>query len=270
MHSLANELDSLVAQEKIFAIGGYYLLVNDASLVERRVKGNERAVSLLTLANRIGKRLYTFPFVRAVGISGSLSKDYADDGSDIDFFIITERNYLWLARTFLHGLKKISFLAGKQDWFCMNYFVDEDALTIAEKNIFTATEIVTLKTVAGVEHLEAFRAANCWVMDFFPNRNSTAAVCGAQRDHWFKRWLEKLFRNRMGSALDNYLMRVTSNRWRKKELQKKLNSKGNLLALVADKHFARPNPEHFQRVVLAKYEEKLSAFQPRLATKFSS
>jgi hypothetical protein len=93
--------------------------------------------------------LYRFPFVRGIGISGSLSKNYADEDADIDFFIITSRNHLWIARTFLHGLKKLSFLVGKQDWYCMNYFIDEEALVIAEKNIFTATEVVTLKPVCG-------------------------------------------------------------------------------------------------------------------------
>ena len=39
-----------------------------------------------------------FPFVRAVGISGSLSKQYADENSDIDYFIITAANRLWIAK----------------------------------------------------------------------------------------------------------------------------------------------------------------------------
>ena len=58
-------------------------------------------------------------------MSGSLSKHFADEKSDIDFFIITSANRLWIARTCMHLFKKVSYIAGKQHWFCMNYYVDE-------------------------------------------------------------------------------------------------------------------------------------------------
>src|SRR6202022_4223033 len=89
--------------------------------------------------------------------------------SDIDFFIITKANRLWIARTLMHLFKKLTFLTGHQGWYCMNYYVDEEALQIEEKNIFTATELITLLPVCGNGTMEEFFRANNWASSYFPN-----------------------------------------------------------------------------------------------------
>ncbi len=237
-------------------------------MVERRRKGNERADELLKIANRVGRLLYKFPFVKGVGVSGSLSKNYADEDADIDFFIITKANRLWIARTFLHLLKKLSFLAGKQHWYCMNYFIDEEALLIAEKNIFTAVEVVTLKPVCGDTTMPDFFTANQWALDHFPN-HAVPTVPGNNKTPWYKKWIEKIFSNGFGNRLDNYLMRVTAKRWIKKEDRHKLNSKGDPVGLTISKHVARPNPAHLQKKLLDMYESRLLALEKNSGVSFS-
>jgi hypothetical protein len=65
-------------------------------------------------------------------------------------FITTAKNRLWIARTLMHGLKKLTFLFNKQHYFCMNYYVDEvQQLQIREKNIYTAIEVATLMPSTG-------------------------------------------------------------------------------------------------------------------------
>src|SRR4029453_8923510 len=85
----------------------------------------------------------SFPYVRCVCISGSLSKKYFDDTTDIDFFVITKPGRLWVCRTFLILFKKL-FLLNSKKYFCINYFIDSDNLEIPDQNIFTATELTTL------------------------------------------------------------------------------------------------------------------------------
>src|SRR5215831_9645836 len=152
----------------IFRVGEFYSLQNNRQRVEERLQGNLRAQPLLTKAANIGALLYKFPYVRAVAVSGSLSKNYADKKADIDFFIITKANRLWIARTILHLFKKLTFLVGKENFFCMNYFVDEEALTISEKNIYTAVEIVTLLPMAGTFTLNKFFDKNQWTKKWLP------------------------------------------------------------------------------------------------------
>jgi hypothetical protein len=255
-------LELLTGNKQIYKLDDFYSLQPDRSLVERRRKGNERADELLRIAYRIGMTLYKFPFVKGVGISGSLSKNYADADADIDFFIITKTNRLWLARSFLHCLKKLSFLAGKQHWYCMNYFIDEQALLIAEKNIFTATEVVTLKPICGDTVIPKFFMTNRWAFTQFPNHPVPVVVNGND-DRWYKKWLEKIFANRFGDWLDDQLMHITAERWTKKEIRHKLNSKGEPIGLAIDKHYARPNPAHLQKKLLDMLEARLHAIEQK-------
>jgi predicted nucleotidyltransferase len=131
----------MVASQAIYNFDNYYTLKNDQSLIKRRVEGNRKAADLVKIAHKVSDLLIRFPFVRGIAISGSLSKNFADDDSDIDLFIITAKNRLWIARTLMHTFKKLTFLFNKQHYFCMNYYVDEAQLQIAEKNIYTAIEV---------------------------------------------------------------------------------------------------------------------------------
>ncbi len=121
-------------------------------MVKRRQQGNLRAEQLLPKAMKIGRFLSVFPYVRGIGISGSLSKMYAHEKADFDFFIITKANRLWIARTFMHLFKKLTFLTGKQHYYCMNYYLDEKALKLRDQNIYTAVEAITLIPVSGKGH----------------------------------------------------------------------------------------------------------------------
>ncbi|MDP4264753.1 MAG: hypothetical protein Q8941_19655 [Bacteroidota bacterium] len=251
-------LESLVTEGSIFKINGFYLLKNDISLVARRKEGNLRAEQLLPKAMKIGRFLSKFPYVRGVGISGSLSKKFADEKADIDFFIVTRANRLWIARTCMHLFKKLTFLAGKQHYFCMNYYVDEKALMLKERNIYTAVETFTLLPVNGTG-LDDFFAANSWVSEWFANfpvkrndqpRQSSSSVV--------KKMIEWVFNNKAGNWLDNYLMKVTDRRWQKKKRNKALNRAGREMDLITGKHFAMSNPGMFREKVLAIYDEKIT------------
>src|SRR6201986_1114425 len=137
-------LNHLVATGSVYQFERFFTLKNDPLLIARRIEGNTRAAELMKVARKVAAMLIRFPFVRGVAVSGSLSKNFADDKSDIDLFIITSKNRLWLARTLMHCFKKLTFLVKREHYFCMNYYVDEEELQIREKNIFTAIEIATL------------------------------------------------------------------------------------------------------------------------------
>lgn len=255
-------LEALTAGKYLFRLGTFYSLRNDPQVAARRIKGNKHAAELLVIADRVSRFLYQFPYVRGVGISGSLSKHYADENADIDYFIITRSNRLWIARSFMHLFKKWSFLTGKQHWYCMNYYVDEEALEIEEKNIFTATELITLLPACGNGGLVKFFDANDWATDYFPHyrqRKREAPVYPPPS--LLKRALEKIFDNRAGDRLDDFLRRLTSQRWKNKEERGVLNDKGNRMSLKTSKHFSRPNPEVFQQKILDIYSDRLKEFE---------
>jgi hypothetical protein len=252
------ELEALVRGGQLFRSGPFYSLQNDPALATRRLRGEARADELLSIANRGGRLLYQFPFVRGIFISGSLSKRCADEKADIDYFIITKANRIWIARTLMHLFKKLTYLRGHQHRYCMNYFIDEEALEIKEKNIFTAVELLTLMPVCGNGGLTQFFRANEWTSDYLPHYSDRIRQAqGESRSSWLKRTIEKLFDHRFGDRLEGWLRGLTDRRWKQKTERGDLNGKGDPMTLQCGQHFSRPDPEIFQQRVLSKYHRRV-------------
>jgi len=253
-------LENLIHEFVIYKIGDFYSLENNYALAERRYKGNEKAAKMLLQAEKAANIISAFPFIQGIAVSGSLSKYFADENADIDFFIITTANRLWIARTLLHIFKKFTFLINRQDHYCMNYFIDEAELSIIEKNIYTATEIATILPLYGAHSFKIFYKVNNWSKVFLPNKRLDAFSAKEIKRTWIKYMAEKVFNNRFGDTLDNYLMRLTSKRWNAKTRLKRKNSRGFLMSMHTSKHFSKPDPEHFQKTLLQRYENNLTEF----------
>jgi predicted nucleotidyltransferase len=259
---LDSALKKLETDGIIFKIDGFYLLQSDMMMVKNRREGNLRAEKLLPKAIKIGKFLSRFPYVRGIGISGSLSKNYASETADIDFFIITKANRLWIARTIMHLFKKLTFLTGNQHFYCMNYYVDEKALRLEEQNIYTAIEMITLMPARG-EGLHNFFTANNWVNDWFGSYAIKSNQSHLPGKSFLKRMTEWLFNNKAGERLDDYLMKKTTRRWKQKKERKVLNYEGKEMELITGKHFARSNPSSFQEKVLTIYNQKINELRKK-------
>src|SRR5690606_36687941 len=123
------------------------------------------------------------------------SKGIAQPHSDIDFFIITAEDRLWICRTLLHVFKKLSFLFGSQHAFCMNYFLDESHLILEEKNRFTATELMTLIPLYGHPTYQNLILRNqCWIQLHLPNQSLKDRTPYPEPHPGFaKTWVEKFF-----------------------------------------------------------------------------
>ncbi|HTE00455.1 MAG TPA: nucleotidyltransferase domain-containing protein [Mucilaginibacter sp.] len=251
-------LRSLVIDRLIYKFDKFYTLKNDYFLINRRVEGNTKAAALIGTAKKVSDLLIRFPYVRGIAISGSLSKNFADEDSDIDLFVITAKNRLWIARTLMHCLKKLTFLVNKQHYFCMNYYIDEQELQIHEKNIYTAIEIATLMPLHGDNVFEHFYNANAWTRNYLPNKCMRLTTAKRVKNSLLKRFVEFIFNNRIGNMIDNLLMKITAKRWLKKEQQKKRNTHGVVLGMDVDKHYAKPDPKNFQNKLIVKYTTKVT------------
>jgi len=256
-NEIENELKTLLSNKNVFEIGEFYSLQNNNLLAERRRNGNLLATEHLKTAHRVARFLSKFPYVKAIAVSGSLSKNFATDKTDIDFFIITAANRLWIARTCMHLYKKLTFLRGRQNWFCMNYYVDEEAMEIAEKNIFTAIEIATLLPMYGKECMEEFMQKNKWKTSFFPLKHFNNTASPGARRGLFGKFIERMFAGRFGDWIDIKLMGITNKRWLKKTESHQLNSRGGHLGMSIDRHFSKPDPKNFQETVIKAYHKKV-------------
>lgn len=250
-------VDFLLAARKIFRFGPFFQLQDDPSWVPRRLEQNRRADQFLPIARRMARLIGGFPFVRGVFVSGSLSKHCMSADSDIDFFIVTAPERLWLARTLLVFFKKI-FLFNSHKYFCVNYFVDTEHLDIEEKNRFTATETVTLLPMYGREEYTAFRQANDWAWQMFPNFPARALDdVPLHTRGFFKKTWEWLLNGRVGEWLDGRSMRLTVGFWRRKF--RHFDGDKFDAALKSRRHVSKHHPLHFQEKVLRAWKARLLA-----------
>ncbi|MEO6166359.1 MAG: hypothetical protein ABIO46_04585 [Chitinophagales bacterium] len=250
-------LSTLCEQQVIYYHEGFYLLKNDQQLVHRRKKGNEMATQMLKKAAERSALIAGFPYVRSVCVSGSLSKNYFDETTDIDFFIITAPKRLWLCRSLLILYKKI-FLLNSKKYFCVNYFIDADNLEIPDKNLFTATEIITLLPFQNYQLYRQFINVNEWVKDFYPNALPANKNSSPEKSGRFKAAFEKIFNTSLGEWLDRSFYRTTVRYWKKKfpgfdEEEFEVNMRSR-------KDVSKHHPQGFQFRVLKMYEENCNAF----------
>ncbi len=256
-------LAQLSDQSIIYPIADFYSIQNNLALGSRRVQGNQKALMSLPMARKKAMFISKFPFVRAVMASGSLSKDYMDEHSDLDFFVITKPNRLWIARMLLTLYKKI-FLFNSHKFFCVNYYVDEEHLEIEEKNIFTATELATLIPLCGKEHYSQLMTANDWIKKYLPNHAPRPVEhVAAYEPSWIKRKLEVGINLVGANPLERSFMNLLAKRWEKR-YQATYSKPDFEVAFKTKEYVSKGHPNNHQRKVLDLYQQKLDDFAKRL------
>lgn len=248
-------LTSLVNTGDVSTYHHYYSLhTNIIELVEAREKANKLAIEKIRSAKRAAKQIYSFPFVKFVGISGSLSKGHATNDSDFDFFIVTDKNRLWISRTILHLFKKLTFITGRQHRFCMNYFVDTDALCLKDKNIFTAIELSSLIPLHGSEVYNSLMSNNKWSKELLPNGYVPfkKSIAISDRSNFFKTAFTSVLNLLAPDNLNNKLMQLTDTRWRKKWAAKGYPMEDYNVAFMTTEHISKNHPANYQKKILSK------------------
>jgi len=258
------ELNSLLALGVVFKFNEFYSLQNDVHYVQRRLKGNSEAEKYIPLARERANTIMRFPFVLSVMASGSLSKGYMDENSDLDFFIVTTSGRLWIARTLLVLYKRI-FLFNSHKYFCVNYFIDEDHLEIEEKNLFTATELATVIPLCGASHYSRLHKKNMWLADFFPNYSlrATSDVTALPAPR-YKKILEDILDFIAGNWLNTLFMKLTLNRW-KRLYQNDYSEPDFEVAFKTKKHSSKNHPRNYQKKVIELYEGKLRGIREKFS-----
>ena len=252
-----------------------FYLLNDANIslgnneklafdkVNLRKKRNQKATEYLQKAYEISKKIAKFPFIKMVSLSGSISKNSIDEGADIDYFIITAKNRLWIARFFLMLYKKIGLLNTKK-FFCINYIIDENTLMLQNQSFYIAMEAITIIPTAGYNVYDEFLEQNNWIKPFFPNfpkreinNTSDSLATNFPTESPLKTWFESLFKGKLGDFIEEKLMQRRHQKWKKRHPEKWNTEKG---IDINKNTFKGHLTDHYERI-MAKFEEKIKAFE---------
>jgi len=162
---LANRLAELRLRGLLAVEGGMVYPVGCHAWIALRRERARHTEDLLLRHRAILDRVTRFPFVRLVALSGACARGNAAD-DDVDVFLVTKRNRAW---AICLGLMLVSKWMGLRRTLCVNYVLDEDALALPERDLFTAAEIVGLRVLAGPATYQRFLEANGWLPSLFPN-----------------------------------------------------------------------------------------------------
>ncbi|BDS09651.1 NAD-dependent epimerase/dehydratase family protein [Aureispira anguillae] len=253
MDQIENSLKELLEKKAVFLIQDCYALHDSKELVDRKKQGYQRANKELKKAQKIAKIISYFPFVRMVSISGSLSKGYADEHSDIDFFIITSAQNLWTCRSLLHIFKKFTFLVNMQHSFCMNYFIADQHLEIEEQNYFTAIELNTLIPLVGFHYYNQLLAANTWTKSYLPNAVINPQEVPLANSTGIKWLFEKILQSQ---RLNHFFMHFTDKKWQKKWAKRGISTENYQLAFKTNLYVSKNHPSNNQKTILEQYANK--------------
>ena len=249
-------LKSLVDQQQCFYYKAHYSIQPAIKkLVKEREIKEKRAEQYFKKLPFYAKVIKHFPFVRGIAISGSLSKGVMHADGDIDYFIITSKNRLWICRTLLIFFKKI-VLFNSRKYFCINYLVDEDNLEIIDKNMFTAVEVSHLLPVYNRALIDKLKERNKWSKKYYQSLNNIKKVKCFEGNSWIKSFAERSINFLSADQLDLFFMKLTYKRWSKKF--KQFNAQKMELTMRTNRGVSKHHPKDFQTRVLGEYEKRLN------------
>ncbi|MHB8579869.1 MAG: glycosyltransferase family 4 protein [Ignavibacteriaceae bacterium] len=162
---------------------------NDCLFLNCIEKGfySQKAVKIVKeKAERLLHFLNKLPFVSMIAFSGGTSHYGILNHNDLDLFIITKPNSVYIVYLFIH---LYSFIIRSRKELCANYLIDETNLKISHSyDFYTAHQIITLLPFRNPEMLNKFWNENEWVKQYFPNFNPGTEIVP---EHPLKNYLLK-------------------------------------------------------------------------------
>lgn len=131
-------------------------------------------------AQRIAWLCSFAPFVRMIGLTGSVARNQAKESSDIDFFIFSEQNKMWTCRFFVTFLVTITGkrrhgkrIAGR---ICLNRYQTISNMEVLPHNKYNAWDYSYFTPIFnGNNYYYSFKNKNNWIKEFNqrfqPNQN---------------------------------------------------------------------------------------------------
>ena len=180
------ELRSLISEGHFSDIpfrlrDGYLFASTIQSEKERLEKEQMSAAKLRSAAEFATILTRLIPFIRTVAVTGSVAYGSAGKWDDIDLFIITKQNRLWLSALMALVLVRIRKLLGIAppylSPFCLSYIHDERGFASESQknrtNPLFARELLKARPVAGMSHYTKILEENGWVANFYSNPYTT-------------------------------------------------------------------------------------------------
>jgi len=157
---------------------GYLFAHPTQSLDSRLVREKLSSEKLASAAEFAAVLTRSIPFIKTVAVTGSVAYGSAERWDDIDLFIVTARNRLWLSAIMILILVRIGKLLRIREPhlspFCLSYVHDEQGFANESSknrsNPLFARELIKAKPVTGIRQYCKMLKENDWVAKFYAAR----------------------------------------------------------------------------------------------------
>jgi hypothetical protein len=165
-------------KDHIITQDGFYCLQGREAIITQRKQNLSEVQKKLRLAKRTVFYLSHIPTILFIGISGGLALGSATKEDDIDLFIITKKNTLFMTRLWILLLLEWKNLRRKRgeesapDKICVNLLLDEGHLAFSsrKRDIYIAHEIVQVQPLfERNDTYQMFMNSNSWVKRYLPH-----------------------------------------------------------------------------------------------------
>jgi len=165
--TLDQTLNGLSRAKQADSRSGYYFLAGHDIYVDIRTQRAAASIPAFKRAVRYGRILGSMPFVRMVGMTGSLAVMNLSKGADIDYMLVTQPGRLWMARAFAVTFGRMMRPFGHR--ICVNLLVSESALLWPIHDLYSAREMCQMIPITGMDVYRRLCTANTWIESILPN-----------------------------------------------------------------------------------------------------
>ena len=208
--------ESLLDGNKCFsASNGFYFLRGRKENIETKMRRYNYADKKFKKAILVSRFFKIIPWIKIIAVGNIIGAHNLKKESDIDLFIITSRNRVWLTRFFCAGFAQFFGLRptekNKQDKICLSFFISEDVMDLQGlmlnfsvqypkseiRNPKSEIDIYFIYWLAGLMPIydkyniyEKFIKANSWLEDYLPNWQSVKINCRRDSGNGFSGFYE--------------------------------------------------------------------------------
>jgi len=168
-----------IALRVIGSLNGFYFLQGRSDIIRKRMERynyTDRKIKKAILVARIFKFI---PWIKMIAVSNIIGAHNLKNKSDIDIFIITEKDRVWLSRFFSTGLMKLLRQRPKQgdeqDKICLNFYLSSEDLDL-KKFMMDNMDVYYIYWLANlvpiynkVDTYQKLIKANNWLKHYLPN-----------------------------------------------------------------------------------------------------
>ncbi len=171
---------SEIDQSKIESKDAYYFLKSRVGIIKTRARRYNYSDRKMKRAMRVSKIFKFIPWIKMIAIGNIIGSNNLKDGSDIDFFIVTNKKRIYLTRFFTTVITKFLLLRPRvndvRDKICLSFYISEENVDLQSLHLKNKIDLYFVYWLANLmpiyqknDFYKYFLKKNVWLKEFLPN-----------------------------------------------------------------------------------------------------